>query len=145
MDELSVLHNFTIESQVQYHAPLAYEPPSVNTTENQMEYELGSDQLKTFVNSAEWSLGATISIMQGLSAKRRPPSFGREQRYRSSLSSFHPNRTTSSHACASPRRSVPLRNIRPYIQLTGIHRKSCVHQCVPRPTVGRHRRLESTA
>jgi phosphatidylinositol glycan class S len=64
MNELSVLHNFTIESQVQYHAPLAYELSSVNSSENQMEYELGPDQLKTFVNSAEWTLGVITSATQ---------------------------------------------------------------------------------
>lgn len=64
MNELSVLHNFTIESQVQYHAPLAYELPSVNSSEKQMEYELGPDQLKTFVNSAEWTLGVITSATQ---------------------------------------------------------------------------------
>lgn len=56
LDEVSVLYNFTIESHVQYHAPLAFEPPSV-TLENRMIFELDQDQLKTFVNSAEWTLG----------------------------------------------------------------------------------------
>lgn len=47
LDQLSLLHNFTIESQVQYHAPLAFKPrPS----------RLSSEDLSVFVNSAEWSL-----------------------------------------------------------------------------------------
>lgn len=62
MNELSVLHNFTIESHVQYHAPLTYEPPSVSSPGNQTEYELGPDELKTFVNSAEWTVGMAIFL-----------------------------------------------------------------------------------
>lgn len=55
--ELSVLHNFTIETQVQYHAPLAFSPHENELENGSKEYRLDQDQLKTFVNSAEWSLG----------------------------------------------------------------------------------------
>ncbi|KAG9221676.1 hypothetical protein CCMSSC00406_0005589 [Pleurotus cornucopiae] len=52
LDQLSLLHNFTIESQVQYHAPLAFKPrPS----------RLSSEDLSVFVNSAEWSLSSSAS------------------------------------------------------------------------------------
>ncbi|KAF7426157.1 GPI transamidase component [Pleurotus ostreatus] len=47
LDQLSLLHNFTIESQVQYHAPLAFKPRPTR---------LSSEDLSVFVNSAEWSL-----------------------------------------------------------------------------------------
>jgi GPI-anchor transamidase subunit S len=53
---LSPLHNFTIESQVQYYAPLAFEPPRRGGIGESPYYGLGEDQLKIFVNSAEWSL-----------------------------------------------------------------------------------------
>lgn len=55
--ELSVLHNFTIETQVQYHAPLAFSPHENELENGSKEYRLDQDHLKTFVNSAEWSLG----------------------------------------------------------------------------------------
>ncbi|KAB5593867.1 GPI transamidase component PIG-S [Ceratobasidium theobromae] len=56
LDELNILHNFTIESQVQFYAPLATEP-----SPNQDGYALNQEQLKIFVNSAEWSLSSSVS------------------------------------------------------------------------------------
>ena len=55
LDVLSQVHNFTIESQVQYHAPLAFEPPQRQHAKNTY-YSLGEDELKVFINSAEWTL-----------------------------------------------------------------------------------------
>lgn len=51
--KLHALHNSTIESQVQYYAPLAFEPLKV--AEDQ--YALTQEQLSVFVNSEEWTLG----------------------------------------------------------------------------------------
>lgn len=48
---LEPLHNFTIESQVQFHAPLAFSP---RTLEN--GYAVSPEDLTVFVNSAEWTL-----------------------------------------------------------------------------------------
>lgn len=62
LNELSILHNFTIESHVQYHAPLAFEPTAAISVENATEFKLGDDHLKTFVNSAEWTLGIDTSL-----------------------------------------------------------------------------------
>ncbi|KAF8889674.1 phosphatidylinositol-glycan biosynthesis class S protein-domain-containing protein [Infundibulicybe gibba] len=45
LNQLVLLHNFTIESQVQYHAPLAFKP----------------QDLTVFVNSAEWTLSSSSS------------------------------------------------------------------------------------
>lgn len=56
LDQLSVVHNFSIETQVQYHAPLAFQPTLLAGAENSAQ-GLDPDQLKTFVNSAEWTLG----------------------------------------------------------------------------------------
>ncbi|KAG9104487.1 GPI transamidase component [Ceratobasidium sp. 370] len=53
LDELGALHNFTVESQVQFYAPLTAEATPV-----QDGYALNQEQLKIFVNSAEWTLCA---------------------------------------------------------------------------------------
>ncbi|KAG9054408.1 GPI transamidase component [Serendipita sp. 407] len=60
LDLLSSLHNFTIESQVQYYAPLAFEPPKRQKSDGSY-YALGEDELKIFVNSAEWTLSSEIN------------------------------------------------------------------------------------
>jgi hypothetical protein len=49
---LRPLHNFTVETQVQYFSPLAFEPAASDDG----GWTVSQDQLKTFVNSAEWSL-----------------------------------------------------------------------------------------
>ncbi|KAG8747881.1 GPI transamidase component [Ceratobasidium sp. 414] len=56
LDELSALHNFTVESQVQFYAPLTAEAAPV-----QDGYALNQEQLKIFVNSAEWTLSSSVS------------------------------------------------------------------------------------
>ncbi|KAF9010186.1 phosphatidylinositol-glycan biosynthesis class S protein-domain-containing protein [Cyathus striatus] len=53
---LSSLHKFTIESQVQFHAPLAFHPQLINST-----YALTQEDLTVFVNSAEWTLSSSAS------------------------------------------------------------------------------------
>ena len=50
---LSALHNFTVESQVQFHAPLAFLPRHVDDV-----YGIEPADLTVFVNSAEWTLCA---------------------------------------------------------------------------------------
>ncbi|KAJ6473588.1 phosphatidylinositol-glycan biosynthesis class S protein-domain-containing protein [Mycena vitilis] len=74
LNSLSILHNFTIESQVQFHAPLAFSP-----TELHDGYGLTMEDLTVFVNSAEWSLSSSVSndpvlhfIVFIPSAARRP-------------------------------------------------------------------------
>ncbi|THH11410.1 hypothetical protein EW145_g663 [Phellinidium pouzarii] len=52
LQKLLALHNFTIESQVQFFAPLAFEP--VNLANG--SFGLSQEQLTVFVNSAEWTL-----------------------------------------------------------------------------------------
>lgn len=52
LDRLETLHNFTIESQVQYHGRLAFQPQVIDDT----SYALTSEDLTVFINSAEWSL-----------------------------------------------------------------------------------------
>lgn len=55
LKKLSVLHNFTIESQVQMHGPLAFEPRALEAGGKEM-YGLTQEDLTVFVNSAEWTL-----------------------------------------------------------------------------------------
>ncbi|KAF8326916.1 phosphatidylinositol-glycan biosynthesis class S protein-domain-containing protein [Amanita rubescens] len=57
LDQLSPLHNFTIESQVQFHAPLAFKPSELPDG----TFGLTQEQLTVFVNSAEWSLSSSAS------------------------------------------------------------------------------------
>lgn len=52
---LSSLHEFVIESQIQFHAPLAFEPSQVVVSNNTL-YGLTPADLSVFVNSAEWTL-----------------------------------------------------------------------------------------
>lgn len=52
LHRLSTLHNFTIESQVQFFAPLAFEPIGLGDG----SFGLTEEQLSVFINSAEWTL-----------------------------------------------------------------------------------------
>ncbi|KAI0760431.1 phosphatidylinositol-glycan biosynthesis class S protein-domain-containing protein [Fomes fomentarius] len=60
LNKLSVLHNFTIESQVQFHAPLAFEPRQIEH-EGQQAHGLTHEDLTVFINSAEWTLSSSAS------------------------------------------------------------------------------------
>ena len=55
LNKLSVLHNFTIESQVQFHAPLAFEPRPIEH-DGRPAHGLTHEDLTVFINSAEWTL-----------------------------------------------------------------------------------------
>lgn len=59
--QLKQLHNFTIESQVQFYAPLAFDPPSSISSTEETHYVLGEEELKIFINSAEWTLSSSVS------------------------------------------------------------------------------------
>lgn len=52
LNSLSKLHRFDVETQIQYFAPLLVERHV--TAEGAI---IDEDQLKAFVNSAEWNLG----------------------------------------------------------------------------------------
>jgi phosphatidylinositol glycan class S len=56
MSRLSILHNFTVESQIQYHASLAFEPKRLVLGDTEAS-ALTQEDLTVFVNSAEWTLG----------------------------------------------------------------------------------------
>ena len=50
-----MLHNFTVESQVQFHAPLAFKPTPISTNDVD-SYGLTPEDLTVFINSAQWTL-----------------------------------------------------------------------------------------
>jgi hypothetical protein len=55
-DRLGPVHNVSFSSQVQYHSPLAVVPfPAVA---GRRGWTVGADDVKAFVNSEEWTLGA---------------------------------------------------------------------------------------
>jgi phosphatidylinositol glycan class S len=54
------LHNFTVESQVQYHAPLAFEPKRLTLGDTEAS-GLSQEDLTVFINSAEWTLASSVS------------------------------------------------------------------------------------
>jgi len=55
-----VLHNFTVESQVQFHAPLAFKPTPISTNDVDA-YGLTPEDLTVFINSAQWTLSSSVS------------------------------------------------------------------------------------
>ncbi|QRW05365.1 GPI transamidase component PIG-S [Ceratobasidium sp. AG-Ba] len=72
--ELDALHNFTVESQVQFYAPLTSDPVAAHDG-----YVLNQEQLTIFVNSAEWTLSSSVSndpvlhfVLYVPSSQRRP-------------------------------------------------------------------------
>ncbi|KAK0449747.1 phosphatidylinositol-glycan biosynthesis class S protein-domain-containing protein [Desarmillaria tabescens] len=75
---LSILHNFTIESQVQFHAPLAFKPQALDNE----SFGLTPEDLTVFINSAEWTLSSSSSndpvlhfvLFVPSSAQQTPPS-----------------------------------------------------------------------
>ena len=58
LQRLSNLHDFTIESQVQFHAPLAFTP-----VQTEHSFGITPEDLTVFVNSAEWTLCGLISLV----------------------------------------------------------------------------------
>ncbi|KAA1472038.1 hypothetical protein DENSPDRAFT_896001 [Dentipellis sp. KUC8613] len=59
-ERLSILHNFTVESQVHFHAPLAFEPLKLALNDATI-HGLTQEDLTVFVNSAEWTLSSSVS------------------------------------------------------------------------------------
>ncbi|KAI0258289.1 phosphatidylinositol-glycan biosynthesis class S protein-domain-containing protein [Gloeopeniophorella convolvens] len=60
LEQVSQLHNFTIESQVQFNAPLAFEPRILSNGDD-VVHGLTQENLKVFINSAEWTLASSVS------------------------------------------------------------------------------------
>ncbi|KAH9003428.1 phosphatidylinositol-glycan biosynthesis class S protein-domain-containing protein [Lactarius hatsudake] len=60
LEQTSELHNFTIESQIRFYAPLAFEPQILSNGED-VVHGLTQEHLKVFVNSAEWTLASGVS------------------------------------------------------------------------------------
>jgi GPI-anchor transamidase subunit S len=53
-----------VESQIQFYAPLAFEP-HVLSNDQDVIYGLSQENLKVFVNSAEWTLGVYLGRLHG--------------------------------------------------------------------------------
>ncbi|KAI0298712.1 phosphatidylinositol-glycan biosynthesis class S protein-domain-containing protein [Multifurca ochricompacta] len=60
LEQTSELYNFTIESQIQFYAPLAFEPQVLSNGE-EVIHGLTQENLKVFINSAEWTLASSVS------------------------------------------------------------------------------------
>ncbi|KAH9962892.1 phosphatidylinositol-glycan biosynthesis class S protein-domain-containing protein [Russula dissimulans] len=60
LKQMSELHNFTIESQIRFYAPLAFEPLVLSNGQDVL-HGLTQENLKVFVNSAEWTLASGVS------------------------------------------------------------------------------------
>ncbi|KAI0052134.1 hypothetical protein FA95DRAFT_1602095 [Auriscalpium vulgare] len=58
--QMGVLHNFTVESQVRFYAPLAFQPDLLMVGDETL-HGLTQEDLKVFVNSAEWTLASSVS------------------------------------------------------------------------------------
>ena len=59
LEPLKDVFNFTIESQVLYHAPLSFEPNMGTAADGEPAWLVTEDNAKTFVNSEKWSLGGS--------------------------------------------------------------------------------------
>ncbi|EKM76786.1 hypothetical protein AGABI1DRAFT_108623 [Agaricus bisporus var. burnettii JB137-S8] len=57
LHKLEPLHNFTIESQVQFNGRLAFQPQE----NSDGSYGVTPEDLTVFINSAEWSLSSSVS------------------------------------------------------------------------------------
>ncbi|KAG9069664.1 hypothetical protein KI688_008986 [Linnemannia hyalina] len=60
---MSTVSKFTIESQIQHYASLAFTPQLDSSSQ---EYYLTPDALPNFINAAEWSLASTVSSLPSL-------------------------------------------------------------------------------
>jgi Phosphatidylinositol-glycan biosynthesis class S protein len=99
LSQLSILHNFTIESQVQFHAPLAFEPPQSLSERDERRYILGEEELKMFVNSADWTLGQSSLYWSITATNIYYVSFQCFRGPRPSFYSFHTFRFTAPFNC----------------------------------------------
>jgi hypothetical protein len=101
LQSLQLLHNFTIESQVQFHAPLAFDPTHI-THSNDSARGLTHEDLTVFVNSAEWSLCQyrIIHYVQGSKINQ----FNSLERVKRSSPSLHPFRPIHSPPTTIPSR-----------------------------------------
>ncbi|KAG0163548.1 hypothetical protein DFQ30_011391 [Apophysomyces sp. BC1015] len=61
LNELSLVSNFTVDSQIQNYASLSMKPKLQEKLGKPTHYYFDQDHLPHFVNSAEWNLASTIS------------------------------------------------------------------------------------
>lgn len=69
LEPLKPVFNFTIESQILYHAPLSFEPQQGIAPDTDLNREgngawlIGEEDAKIFVNSERWSLGKRRALI----------------------------------------------------------------------------------
>ncbi|MBW0531755.1 hypothetical protein O181_071470 [Austropuccinia psidii MF-1] len=61
---LAPLHNFTCQTQILHHSPLAFEPTVVNNqiSGNQTVHVVEENDLKAFINDADWNLASSVTM-----------------------------------------------------------------------------------
>lgn len=68
LTSLSPLHNFTFETQILHYSPLTSQPTELHemsdnpTKEKQKLFIIEEDDLKAFINEADWSLASPVSM-----------------------------------------------------------------------------------
>lgn len=58
--DLSPLHNFTCQTQILPHAPLAFEPTALSG--DHTTYVVEQEELKAFINDADWNLASSVTM-----------------------------------------------------------------------------------
>lgn len=61
LNSLALLHNFSIETQVQYFAPL-----TISINEDGNGTAIDEDELRAFVNAADWNLRTSVMLAIGV-------------------------------------------------------------------------------
>ena len=122
LEPLRDVFNFTIESQILYHAPLSFEPtygpvppqdvvlPSGVESPDAVEivkdelsgnvdeaWQVGEEEMKVFVNSEKWSLGESY-WMQRMRKTRSHSRFGQYEQPCSAFPLVRAERRASAHA-----------------------------------------------
>ena len=122
LEPLRDVFNFTIESQILYHAPLSFEPaygpvppqhialPSGVESPDAVEivkdelsgnvdeaWQVGEEEMKVFVNSEKWSLGESC-WMQRMRKTRSHSRFGQYEQPCSAFPLICAERRASAHA-----------------------------------------------
>lgn len=59
--QLSPLHNFTCHTQILYHSPLAFIPTVFNES-GKLIHTVEQDDLKAFINDADWKLASPVTM-----------------------------------------------------------------------------------
>lgn len=64
LEALAPLHNFTLETRIHRFAPLVFEPSTVSTADGSSIFVVEEDDLKAFINEADWNLGISVVVFR---------------------------------------------------------------------------------